>query len=79
MISKSSSPFIKPLGIIPSAPIAIDITVTFMFQSFCFFLSFLQGLGTYLSFRFLLFLLCGPPVRESPLYCRFSFFFIDNL
>ena len=35
LISKSSSPFINPLGIVPSAPITIGITVTFMFHS-CF-------------------------------------------
>ena len=35
-ISKSFSPFTKPLGIVPSAPIEISITVTFMFHSiFC--------------------------------------------
>ena len=33
-------PFSKPLGIVPTAPITIDITVTFMFHSF-FFLVFL--------------------------------------
>ena len=35
-ISNSSSPFIKPLGIVASAPITIGIDVTFMFQSFFF-------------------------------------------
>ena len=33
-ISNSFSPFTKPLGIVPSAPITIGITVTFMFHSF---------------------------------------------
>ena len=34
-----------------------------------------KGLGTYLSFRFLLIVLCGPPGRQSPLFGRFSFLF----
>ena len=34
LISKSSSPFTKPLGIIPSALITTGITVNFMFPSF---------------------------------------------
>ena len=34
LISKSSGPFTNPLGIIPSAPITIGITVIFMFYSF---------------------------------------------
>ena len=35
-IFKSSSPFKKPLVIIPRAPVTIGITVTFMFNSFLF-------------------------------------------
>ena len=34
LISKSSSPFTNPLGIVPSALITISITVTLMFHSF---------------------------------------------
>ena len=34
LISKSSSPFTNPLGIVQSAPITIGITVTFIFHSF---------------------------------------------
>ena len=34
LISKSSSPFTNSLGIVPSAPTTIGITVTFMFHSF---------------------------------------------
>ena len=33
-ISKSSSPFTNPFGIVPSAPISSGITVTFMLHSF---------------------------------------------
>ena len=36
LISKSSSPFINPLVTVPSVPITIGITVTFMFHSFFF-------------------------------------------
>ena len=35
LISKSSSSFTKPLWIVSSAPIAIGITIIFMFHSFC--------------------------------------------
>ena len=34
LISNSSWPLTKPLGTIPSAPITIGITITFMFDSF---------------------------------------------
>ena len=33
LTSKSSNPFTKIVGIVPSAPITIGITVTFMLQS----------------------------------------------
>ena len=49
LIFKSSSPFTKPLSIVLSAPITIDITVTFVFH---FFLVLCEILTTYLSFRF---------------------------
>ena len=39
MVSMSSSPFINPLVTVPSAPITIGITVTFIFHSFFFFQS----------------------------------------
>ena len=45
----------QSFGDFPSAPSPIGITITFMFHSF---LVFSQNLGIYLSFRFLLFLLC---------------------
>ena len=34
LISNSSNPFTNPLGIVPSTPTTIGITVTFMFHSF---------------------------------------------
>ena len=64
-ISKSYSPSINPLLTAPSAPIAIDIIVTFMFHSFSFLL---QDLATYIFFRFLSFLLCGQLEWQSPLF-----------
>ena len=62
LISKSFSPCTNPLVNIPSAPIIIGITVTFMFYSF-------------LSFRFLSILLGGLPGRLNPLFRWFSLFF----
>ena len=76
LLSKSSIPFIKPLGIVSRAPITTDITVIFMFHSFFVFLVPQHGLGTHLSFRFLLILHCGPPGRQSPQFNRFSFSFL---
>ena len=64
LISKSSSPFANPLGIVPSAPITFGITVTFMFHNF---LVLKQDLRTYLSFSFLLILLCGLSCLQSSL------------
>ena len=61
-VSKSSSPFINPLVTEPSAPITIDITVTFTFYSF--FSVLWKCLGTWLSFRFLSVLPCGQPARQ---------------
>ena len=71
LISMSPNPFTNPLGIVPSVPITIGITVTFMFNRF---LVMKQGLDIYLSFRFLLILLCGLPGRQSLLFGRFSFY-----
>ena len=34
LVSKSSSLFIKPLAVVPSAPVIFGITVTCMFYSF---------------------------------------------
>ena len=74
LISKSSSPFTKHLVTVPSTPITIGFTVTFMFH--CFLEVLWQGLRTYLSFPLRLLLLRGPLVMQSPLFCKFSFFFL---
>ena len=68
-ISNSSSPFTSPLVTVPSATSTIGITVIYMCHSF--FSVLLQGLGTYLSFRFLSVLFCGQPERQSLLFGRF--------
>ena len=71
LISKSSNPLTKPLGIVLNPPIAITISVTLIFHSF--FLVLWQGLRTYHYFPFLLFLLCGLPKRQSQLFSKFFF------
>ena len=53
MISKSFSPFINPLGSIPSAPVKIGITVSRSHSCPIAFLVLWQGLNTCPSFRFL--------------------------
>ena len=69
LIYKSFSPYTNPLVTVPSAPIIIGITVTFMFHSF--FCSLARS--SYLfSFRFLS-LPCGQPKGQSQLFGRFSF------
>ena len=73
LISKYPTPFINPSGTVPSTPITIGITVTFMFYSF-FFPVLWQGPGTYFSFCFLSVLPCGQPERQSPLFGKFSYF-----
>ena len=77
-ISKSSSPYTNPFVIVSSAPTTSGTTVTFVFHS-CFFLVLYQSLGTYPSFRFLLFSLCGLPERQSRLFGRLSVFFLLKL
>ena len=66
LISKSSSSFTNPLGIVPTAPFTTGITVTFHI-----FLVLLISLSTYLSFCFILILLSDPPGRQSSLFSRF--------
>ena len=73
LIFDSSIPLTNFLGIFPTAPITIGITVTFLIYSF--FLVLLQVLSTYLSFRLHLFSLCGPPGLQSPVFDRFTFFY----
>ena len=67
-ISNSSSPLSILLVTVPSAPITIGITVTFMFNSFVLLQS--------LSIRFLWFPLCGRLGRQNSLYSKFSFSFL---
>ena len=70
LISKSSNPFANPLGIVPSAPITIGITVIFMFHSFFSPLA----RDRYSSFFSVsLSLLYGMPRWQSPLFGRLSF------
>ena len=64
LIFKSSRPFTNRLGIVQKTLITIDITVTFMFHCLFFFLVFLQGLGIYLFFRFLLILPAKFTIRQ---------------
>ena len=49
LISKSSSPCTNPFEFVPSAPIKIGITVSFMFHSCCFFFNS-RARSRYLSF-----------------------------
>ena len=72
LISNSSSSFTKTSGIVSSAPITIDITVIFMFYNL---FSSLERFKYFSLFSFSIFSLWGPPRRQSPLICRFSFFF----
>ena len=51
-ISKFSSPFTKPLGIVLSAPIIIWITVTFMYHSFFSSLAKFKYLSLFVFFQF---------------------------
>ena len=59
-ISKTFMFLTNHLVTVPSAPIIIGITVTFMFHSF---LVLKWGLDTYLSIRFPSILLCSQPGR----------------
>ena len=70
-ILNCSSSLTNLLGIVPRAPITIDITVNFRFH---IFLVLEQGLRSCFSFRFLWFSLCGPHGWQCPLFSRFSFF-----
>ena len=69
LIFKPSCLLIKFLGVIPSTPITIGIIVTFLFYSF---LVLKLGLRTYLSFYFLLFLLCDLLFGWFYFFCLLS-------
>ena len=69
-ISQSSNPCTNPLVTVPSTPITIGITVTFTCHSFSVLM---QGLGTYLSFRFPSLLPNGQLELKGSLFGRFSF------
>ena len=71
-ISKSSSPFTKPLVTVPRAPVIIGITVTFMFHNF--FSSLARSKYLFFFFHFLLILVCSRPGEQSLQFCKFSFF-----
>ena len=64
LISKSSSRFANPFGIVPSVSMTIVITVTFIFH--VFFCS-LGDLDIHISFNVLSILIFGQPGRQSPL------------
>ena len=72
-ISKSSRPFINPLVTIPSAPLIIGITVTFMFHSFFTSLERSRYLNLFsLSFSFTL---GSAGMTKSTIRQFLSFFF----
>ena len=80
LIFNSCRPHNDHLVIVPSAPITIAITITFMLHSFFFFLSVpSQCLRTYLSVRFLSILLYGLSEWQNILLWRISFFFFNFL
>ena len=65
LISKSSSPCTNTLVNVPSVPITIDITVTFMFHSFFSSLKRPRHLSLF-SLSFIL--PCSQPEQQSPLF-----------
>ena len=73
LISKPSTTFTNTLGIVPSAPITIGITVIFMFDSFFQFF-FSQSPDINLSFYRLSILFCMVG-RKSPQFGNCSFFY----
>ena len=76
--SKSPNLFNNPLVTlvtVPKTPVTIGAIGTFMFHSF-FFSILLQGRGTYPSFHFLSVLFWGQLGKQSPQFCKFSFFWL---
>ena len=71
LISKSSSLFINPLGIVPSALITTSITVTFMFHSFFFLFS---SLFTFFQFSSMSVRTAKFTIRQVLFF--FFFFFV---
>ena len=71
LIFKSSSSFTKPLGSVPSAPIKIGITVTFMFFSYLSIFYFFDYLSIF-SFSFI-FTLWSTRTAKSTIRQVFSF------
>ena len=70
-ISKSFNPSTNSLVTLPSAPITISITVTFMFSSF--FSSLVRSRNIYISFLLHSVFLCDQMERQSPIFDRFTF------
>ena len=71
LITSASSLFAKPLGIIPSTPTTISITVTFMFH---IFFVLWQDPSTFLSLRFLYCVFC----RHSKIHRAESLIFVNT-
>ena len=74
LISKSSSPFINPLVIVPKAPITIGIIVTFMFLSFFQFPGKVELL--IVQYTFFQFILWSAGTANSTIL-HLLFFFVD--
>ena len=72
LIANSSSPFTSRLGMVPSAPITIGMTVNFMFH--CFFLVLQQCLTIYLFFAFFWFY--SEVFRNGEVHYSADYFFL---
>ena len=69
LVSHSSGLFFRPFRTIPSPSTSIVISVTLLFRVF---LVLWKSPRNFLSFRFLLFSLCGPSERQHPIDDVFS-------
>ena len=78
LISNSSRLAFKPYKVVQSVPITIGINVTLMFHSLFFYVLW-QGQIIYLSFRFLLFLICGRSKGQNPLNGKFRLLWLLSL